>query len=75
MDRIADGAAGDESPGSGRGACGGSAATLVEAIKNEDRAAVRALLQRRADVNALEPDGTTPLHWAAHMDDVRRRNC
>ena len=45
-------------------------ATLVEAIKNEDRAAVRALLQRRADVNALEPDGTTPLHWAAYMDDL-----
>ena len=31
---------------------------------------MRALLQRRADVNAPEPDGTTALHWAAHMDDV-----
>ncbi len=47
-----------------------AAATLVEAIKSEDRTAVRTLLQRRADVNAPEPDGTTPLHWAAHMDDV-----
>ena len=47
-----------------------AAATLVEAIKSEDRTAVRALLQRRADVNAPEPDGTTPLHWAAHLDDV-----
>jgi hypothetical protein len=30
----------------------GAATTLVEAIKSEDRTAVRALLQRRADVNA-----------------------
>ena len=42
---------------------------LVRAVKQGDRAAVRALLQKRVDVNATEPDGTTPLHWAvAHND-------
>ena len=43
--------------------------TLVEAIKRGDSAAIRALLARRADVNASEPDGTTPLHWAVHSND------
>jgi ankyrin repeat protein len=42
---------------------------LVRAVRQGDRAAVRALLQKRVDVNAPEPDGTTPLHWAvAHND-------
>jgi ankyrin repeat protein len=31
---------------------------------------VRKLLQDRPDVNALESDGTTALHWAAYMDDA-----
>src|SRR5579864_9841752 len=42
---------------------------LVEAAKNGDVAAVRALLPK-ADVNAAQGDGTTALHWAAHRDDV-----
>jgi uncharacterized protein len=43
---------------------------LVEAAKAGDHAAVRALLQKGADVNAAEPDGTTALHWASYADDV-----
>ena len=35
-----------------------------------DAAAVRALMQQRADVNAPEADGTTALHWAVRADDA-----
>jgi ankyrin len=31
---------------------------------------VRSLLQRKADVNAPQVDGTTALHWAARADDL-----
>ena len=54
-------------------ACGadavGATVPLVDAVKNGDTAAVRALLPQ-SDVNASEPDGTTALHWAAHRDDL-----
>jgi len=43
---------------------------LVDAIKKADKATVCALLQRRADVNAREADGTTPLYWAAAKNDL-----
>jgi ankyrin len=43
---------------------------LVEAAKNRDRAAVRTLLEQRADVNAAQPDGATALAWAAHWNDA-----
>jgi uncharacterized protein len=43
---------------------------LVRAAKHKDAAAVRALLQQRADVNAAEGDGGTALHWAAYHDEV-----
>jgi uncharacterized protein len=45
-------------------------APLADAMEKMDRAAVRALLQRRADVNAPQVDGMTALHWAAYRDDV-----
>ena len=32
--------------------------------------AVRALVKQRADVNAAQGDGATPLHWAVHRDDL-----
>ena len=41
--------------------------TLVEAVKNGDARAVRALLKAKADSNSAEPDGTTALHWAAQQ--------
>jgi ankyrin repeat protein len=43
---------------------------LVEAAKNQDSEAVRALLKQHLDVNAPEADGTTALHWAAHFGDL-----
>ena len=29
---------------------------------------MRALIDKRVDVNATQPDGTTPLHWAVDRD-------
>ena len=37
---------------------------LIDAVKRGDVAAVRALVQRKADVNQPGGDGMTPLHWA-----------
>ncbi len=44
--------------------------SLADAIQAEDHAAVLRLLDSGADVNATQPDGTTPLHWAAYRNDV-----
>jgi ankyrin repeat protein len=38
---------------------------LVNAAKDQDVAAVRALLKQGAPVNISQPDGVTALHWAA----------
>jgi len=46
------------------------AASLSDAAKAGDRPAVRALLKSYADVNAADPDGTTPLAWAVRGDDL-----
>ena len=43
---------------------------LVQAVKNGDATAVRALLEHDADVNARQGDGATALHWAAHLNDL-----
>ncbi len=43
---------------------------LVLAARNADKEALHALLQKNADVNAAEADGTTALHWASYRDDV-----
>jgi len=43
---------------------------LVTALKNQDATAARALLQARVDVNAADVDGSTPLQWAAHWNDL-----
>jgi len=48
----------------------GADTRVAEAAMREDPAAVRTLLQQKADVNAALPDGTTALHWAAHADDL-----
>src|SRR5258706_8036509 len=39
-------------------------ADAADAAQKKDIAALRALVQRRVDVNAAQPDGTTALHWA-----------
>jgi ankyrin repeat protein len=41
---------------------------LIEAIRADDVATVRALLEKRVDVNAVQADGTTALHWAVDRE-------
>ena len=43
---------------------------LLDAVRQGDRAAINQLLERKANVNAAAPDGTTALHWAAERADV-----
>ncbi len=45
------------------------AGTVVDAVRDGDRAGAIALLKQHADVNAAEPDGTTALDWAVRQDD------
>ncbi len=44
--------------------------SLSGAIKSGERAAAMDLIAKKADVNAAEADGTTPLLWAATMNDT-----
>jgi ankyrin repeat protein len=43
---------------------------LVDAVRNKDRQAVRALLKQRPDVNVRAHDGSTALLWASHWSDL-----
>src|SRR5215467_3510547 len=42
---------------------------LADAIQSGDRKAALALIAQGADVNQAQPDGSTPLHWAAYRVD------
>ena len=42
---------------------------LIEAVRNGDGKGARAMLAQGADVNSVQPDGATALHWAAYHDD------
>ena len=44
--------------------------SLADAARNGDAVVVRAMLARKADVNAIATDGTTALHWAVQRDDI-----
>ena len=41
---------------------------IADAVQRRDWPAVTKLLEQRIDVNAPQPDGATPLAWAAHWD-------
>lgn len=43
---------------------------VADAARKGDKVAVRALIQRKANVNAPQVDGSTALHWAAQADDL-----
>jgi uncharacterized protein len=48
----------------------GNGLGVVDAVKQGNLAAVRALISQHADVNVAEADGMTALHWAVRGDDV-----
>jgi ankyrin repeat protein len=43
---------------------------LIEAAKRGDVATIPSLLKKHADVNAVGPDGTSALQWAAHSNQA-----
>src|SRR5580658_5205048 len=49
---------------------GGLSASLIDAVKSGDKVALRALIQKKVDVNATDPDGSTALHWVSYRDDL-----
>ena len=49
---------------------GAGKSDVADAAMKDDKAAVRALLAQKADVNAPQVDGATALHWAIYRDDA-----
>jgi ankyrin repeat protein len=49
---------------------GAAGSDVADAAMKGSREAVRTLLQRKADVNLAQIDGTTALHWAVRVDDL-----
>jgi ankyrin repeat protein len=45
--------------------------SVAKAAMTGDKAAMRALLEDRADVNGTLPDGTTALHWVVRTGDLQ----
>ena len=43
---------------------------VADAASKGDKAAVRTLIQQKADVNAPQVDGATALHWAVYHEDA-----
>src|SRR4051812_1647988 len=43
---------------------------LADAVQHGDAQGFRALLTKKVDVNAPQPDGATALHWAAYRSDA-----
>src|SRR5438552_12735575 len=48
----------------------GATSDLADAVMRHDAAAVRALMLKKADVNAPQTDGTTALLWAVRYDEL-----
>ena len=51
-------------------AYGAAPSEVADAAMNKDKAALKTLLQKKADVNAAQADGATALQWAAREDDA-----
>jgi ankyrin repeat protein len=50
-------------------ACAAGSAEVADALMAGDTSAARQMIARHADVNAAQPDGATPLHWAVYRSD------
>ena len=53
---------------------GAGPGAVADAVMEGDTAALRLLLQQKADVNAPQVDGATALHWAVYRDDLETAN-
>src|SRR5207244_5478434 len=49
---------------------GAGRSDVADAAMRGDKAALRSLIQQKADINALQIDGTTAVHWAVYKDDL-----
>src|SRR5215470_942906 len=49
---------------------GADRAEVADAAMKGNQALVRTLLQQKADVNAIQVDGATALHWAVYRSDL-----
>src|ERR1700753_3694667 len=49
-------------------------AQLSSAVRSGDVAQVKALLAKKANVNAAAADSSTPLHWAVETDNLEIAN-
>ena len=47
-----------------------AAPEIADAAEHRDGAGVKALLAKKVDVNATQPDGSTALLWAVHWNDA-----
>jgi uncharacterized protein len=56
--------------GFSRTALAATKSDVADAVMKGDKAALRTLLQQKADVNAPQVDGATALHWAVYRDDL-----
>jgi len=43
---------------------------VADAVEKGDKAQLQSLITQKADVNAVQVDGTTALHWAVYRDDL-----
>src|SRR5213594_1504381 len=49
---------------------GAGRSDIADAAMKGDKAAIRSLIQQKADVNAPQMDGATAVHWAVYRDDL-----
>jgi hypothetical protein len=49
---------------------GATGSPVADAAMKSDSTALRALLQKKADVNATQADGATAIQWAAYRNDL-----
>jgi ankyrin repeat protein len=47
---------------------------IADAAMKGDAAVLRALIQKKTDVNAAQPDGATAIQWAAYRNDLEIAN-
>jgi len=47
-----------------------AASAVADAAMKGDKAAIRSLVEQKADINAAQADGSTALQWASYRDDL-----